>query len=74
MVRLSSQKRIATNGMPLSFFPPVVVNSKLAVQLEKDEIEEQQKGWRNALIFYTKGNTSNYNYMRNFIARTSNYA
>lgn len=58
---------------PYSFFLPVVVNGKLAVQLEKDEIEEQTKEWRNALILYTMGNTPNYNYTRNYIARTWNY-
>ncbi|MCD9643522.1 hypothetical protein HAX54_031095 [Datura stramonium] len=45
---------------------PVVVNGKLAVQLENEEMEEQTKDRRNALILYTMGNTPNYNYMMNY--------
>lgn len=65
---LFSQNRNSINGIPLSFFPPVVVNKKLAVQLEKDEIEHQTKEWRNALILYSMGETPSYNYMQNYIA------
>ncbi|PHU11301.1 hypothetical protein BC332_18231 [Capsicum chinense] len=50
---LFSQNRSSTNGMPLSFFPLVVVNGKLAVQLGNDEIEQQTEERRNALILET---------------------
>ncbi|KAF3677669.1 hypothetical protein FXO37_04718 [Capsicum annuum] len=69
---LFSQNRSSTNGMPLSFFPLVVVNGKLAVQLGNDEIEQQTEERRNALILYSTGETPSYNYMQNYLARTWN--
>ncbi|XP_075101962.1 uncharacterized protein LOC142177378 [Nicotiana tabacum] len=40
------------NDMALSYIAPQLVNGKVVIQLEKEEVERETKKWRGALIAY----------------------
>ncbi|PHU26264.1 hypothetical protein BC332_04596 [Capsicum chinense] len=49
-VSLFSNNRASANGMDLQFITPVIVDGKVRVMLEEDDIAEATKNWSNALI------------------------
>lgn len=69
---LLSQNRQATDGMSLTFIPPVVIDGKQIIRIEEDEVLQQTKEWDKALVIYVVGDNPNFTYMSNYIARTWN--
>ncbi|KAK4354384.1 hypothetical protein RND71_026578 [Anisodus tanguticus] len=45
-----SHNRAATNGVPLTFIPPKVINGKLVVQIERAKVAKETEEWRKALV------------------------
>ncbi|XP_070008619.1 uncharacterized protein [Nicotiana sylvestris] len=49
------KNRSAANGMNLTYIPPQIVDGKLGVELEKEEVDKETEKWRYALIVYFIG-------------------
>nr|XP_009597092.1 uncharacterized protein LOC104093083 [Nicotiana tomentosiformis]XP_009597093.1 uncharacterized protein LOC104093083 [Nicotiana tomentosiformis] len=66
-VNLFSKNKTMENGMALSYIAPQIVNGKIVIQLEKEEVERETGEWRGSLIAYVIVNCSGYNAMRRYI-------
>ncbi|XP_019233638.1 PREDICTED: uncharacterized protein LOC109214193 [Nicotiana attenuata] len=64
---LFQKNRFASNGMSLSYIPPLLVDGEPVVQLDKVEVEEESK-WKCALIAYILGDGLGYNAMKRYIS------
>ncbi|KAK4713528.1 hypothetical protein R3W88_019435 [Solanum pinnatisectum] len=67
-VNLFKHNRVATNGMNLSYIPPLVVDGVPVVQLEEADVNIEIDKWKCALIVYFFGNCPGYNAMVRYIA------
>ncbi|OIT25390.1 hypothetical protein A4A49_28088 [Nicotiana attenuata] len=56
-VKLFAGNRSAENGMTLSYIAPEVVDGQFAVNLDKEEVENETEKWKKALIVYVIGET-----------------
>lgn len=54
--------------MPLDFIPPQIIDGKLMIILEEEEIKEIDQNWSNAFVIDNKGDTPNYTFISNYVA------
>lgn len=64
---LFQKNRFSSNGMALEYIPPVILDGKPVGQLMKEEMEEEEKKWKSALVIYVFGNGPGFNAMKRFI-------
>lgn len=64
---LFKDNRSAQNGMNLTYIPPKLVNGKIVVQLDENEVEQEAEKWKCALIVFVIGEKPGFNYMRRYI-------
>ncbi|XP_019237680.1 PREDICTED: uncharacterized protein LOC109217852 [Nicotiana attenuata] len=61
---LFAKNRSMENDMTLSYIAPQLVNGKVVIQLEKEEVDRETEKWKGALIAYVIGDCPGYNAMR----------
>ncbi|XP_060212233.1 uncharacterized protein LOC132639857 [Lycium barbarum] len=71
-VNLFKKNRSAENGLTLNYIPPQIIDGKIVVQLEKEEVNRETAKWKCALIIYSLGECPGYNNMCRFVAQTWN--
>ncbi|KAH0724739.1 hypothetical protein KY284_000604 [Solanum tuberosum] len=64
---LFKDNRSAQNDMNLTYIPPEIVNGKIVVQLDENEVEQEAEKWKCALIVFVIGEKPGFNYMRRYI-------
>ncbi|KAJ8570837.1 hypothetical protein K7X08_037809 [Anisodus acutangulus] len=60
---LFSKNRLASNGLVLNYVAPEVIEGKILVEVDKQEIESEAMKWKASLIAYVVGDTPSYKHM-----------
>ncbi|CAK8538006.1 unnamed protein product [Lathyrus sativus] len=65
--------RNPAKGRAMKFIPPQVVEGKIEVQIEEDDVSSEIKFWESSLILYAMGADLSMNAVKNFMTRTWNF-
>ncbi|CAK8565025.1 unnamed protein product [Lathyrus sativus] len=65
--------RNPAKGRAMKFIPPQVVEGKIEVQIEEDDVSSEIKFWESSLILYAMGADLSMNVVKNFMTRTWNF-
>ncbi|CAK8542187.1 unnamed protein product [Lathyrus sativus] len=72
-VDVLKDNRNPTKGRAMKFIAPQVVNGKLEVVIENEDIISEVKFWESSLILYTMGVDLSMNAVKNFMTRNWNF-
>ncbi|CAK8531390.1 unnamed protein product [Lathyrus sativus] len=65
--------RNPAKGRAMKFIPPQVVEGKIEVQIEEDDVSSEVKFWESSLILYAMGADLSMNAVKNFMTRSWNF-
>ncbi|CAK8537819.1 unnamed protein product [Lathyrus sativus] len=65
--------RNPAKGRTMKFIPPQVVEGKIEVQIEEDDVSSEVKFWESSLILYAMEADLSMNAVKNFMARSWNF-
>ncbi|CAK8567229.1 unnamed protein product [Lathyrus sativus] len=72
-VDVLKDNRNPTKGRAMKFIAPQVVNGKLEVVIEEDDIISEVKFWESSLILYAMGVDLSMNAVKNFMTKNWNF-
>lgn len=72
-VDVISGDRHSTNGMQLQFVVPKIVEGKIEVEIEEEDVESEIRFWENSLIMYVIGTNLSMNAMKNYMTMLWNF-
>ncbi|CAK8569173.1 unnamed protein product [Lathyrus sativus] len=65
--------RNPAKGRAMKFIPPQVVDGKIEVLIEEDDVSSEVKFWESSLILYAMGADLSMNVVKNFMTRSWNF-
>ncbi|CAK8532363.1 unnamed protein product [Lathyrus sativus] len=65
--------RNPAKGRTMKFIPPQVVEGKIEVQIEEDDVSSEVKFWESSLILYAMGADLSMNAVKDFMTRSWNF-